>query len=282
MIVNLVGWHCINENVFKPLEDEELIDVKKSLFGDKDYDFVLFFNSRNIRRKQPSDIIESFKLFCDKLTKEQSDKCVLLMHTTPIDSNGTDLYSVRDKLCPDYDIIFSVKKIESDILNKLYNISDCTINIANNEGFGLATAESIMAGTPIIVNVTGGLQDQCGFNYTADDYVKIGSLHKTNFNTNTKHGVWVKPVWPAAININGSPITPYIYDDRVNNDEVANAITEMYFLGREQRKHNGQVGREWAIKNLSAKVMCDSMSEGIEKTIKNFTPRERFNLYKVI
>jgi hypothetical protein len=24
------------------------------------------------------------------------------------------------------------------------------------------------------------------------------------------------------------------------------------------------------------------MSEGIQKTIKNFTPRERFNLYKVI
>jgi len=274
--------HGINPDTFKPLEDKELIDVKKGLFGDKEYDFVLFFNSRNIRRKQPSDVIESFKLFCDKLTKEQSDKCVLVMHTTPIDNNGTDLYAVRDKICPNYDVVFSTNKIESDVLNKLYNVADCTINIANNEGFGLGTAESIMAGTPIIVSVTGGLQDQCGFNYTADNYIDIKTLHDKQVHKDTPHGVWVKPVWPSAININGSPLTPYIYDDRVNNNEVANAINEMYLLGREQRKHNGQVGREWAIKNLSSKVMCDAMSEGIQNTIKNFTPRERFNLYKVV
>ena len=274
--------HGINENLFKQLEDKELVDVKKELFGDKEYDFVLFYNNRNIRRKQPADVIESFKLFCDKLTKEQSKKCVLLMHTTPIDNNGTDLYAVKDKICPDYDVVFSTKKIESDVLNKLYNVADCTINIANNEGFGLGTAESIMAGTPIIVSVTGGLQDQCGFNYTADNYIDIKTLHDKQVHKDTPHGVWVKPVWPSAININGSPLTPYIYDDRVNNNEVANAINEMYLLGREQRKHNGQVGREWAIKNLSSKVMCDAMSEGIQNTIKNFTPRERFNLYKVI
>jgi glycosyltransferase involved in cell wall biosynthesis len=274
--------HGINQDTFKPLEDKELIDVKKGLFGDKEYDFVLFFNSRNIRRKQPSDVIESFKLFCDKLTKEQSDKCVLVMHTTPIDNNGTDLYAVRDKICPNYDVVFSTNKIESDILNKLYNIADCTINIANNEGFGLGTAESIMAGTPIIVSVTGGLQDQCGFNYTADDYINIKTLHNKQIHKDTPHGVWAKPIWPSAININGSPLTPYIYDDRVNDEEVADAITEMYLLGKEKRKENGQVGREWAINNLSSKVMCDAMSEGIQKTIKNFTPRERFNLYKVI
>ena len=274
--------HGINQDTFKPLEDKELIDVKKGLFGDKEYDFVLFFNSRNIRRKQPSDVIESFKLFCDKLTKEQSDKCVLVMHTTPIDNNGTDLYAVKDKICPNYDVVFSTNKIESDVLNKLYNVADCTINIANNEGFGLGTAESIMAGTPIIVSVTGGLQDQCGFNYTADDYINIKTLHNKQIHKDTPHGVWAKPIWPSAININGSPLTPYIYDDRVNDEEVADAITEMYLLGKEKRKENGQVGREWAINNLSSKVMCDTMSEGIQKTIKNFTPRERFNLYKVV
>jgi glycosyltransferase involved in cell wall biosynthesis len=204
------------------------------------------------------------------------------MHTTPIDNNGTDLYAVKDKICPDYEVVFSINKIESSTLNKLYNVADCTINIANNEGFGLGTAESIMAGTPIIVSVTGGLQDQCGFNYTAEDYITFGTLHDKKTHGSTIHGDWVIPVWPSAININGSPLTPYIYDDRVNNKEVANAITEMYLLGKEKRKENGQVGREWAIKNLSSKVMCDAMSEGINKTIKNFTPRERFNLYKIV
>jgi len=271
--------HGINPNVFKPL-DIDLTETKKQLFGDKEYNFVLFYNSRNIRRKQTSDLIYAYRLFCDKLSKEDANKCVLLLHTTPIDNNGTDLYAVKDKLCPDYDVVFSTDKIEADKLNELYNIADCTINIASNEGFGLGTAESLMAGTPIIVNITGGLQDQCGFDYTADDYINVGTL--SNSSKELKHGVWVNPIWPAATNINGSPITPYIFDDRVNDEEVANKIMDIYKTDKELRKHNGLKGREFAIKNLSSKVMCDAMSEGIETTIKNFTPRERFNLYKIV
>ena len=273
--------HGINPDTFKPLSID-LTDTKKLLFGDKQYDFVLFYNNRNIRRKQTSDVIYAFKLFCDKLTKDQASKCVLLMHTTPIDNNGTDLYAVKDVLCPDYDVVFSTNKIEPEKLNELYNIADCTINIASNEGFGLGTAESIMAGTPILVNVTGGLQDQCGFNFTADDYIDIETLSNKTDHYDTPHGDWVYPVWPSAINLNGSPITPYIFDDRVNDEEVAEQIMNVYGTSKKERKENGLKGREFAIKNLSSKVMCDAMSDGINTAIKNFTPRERFNLYKVI
>jgi glycosyltransferase involved in cell wall biosynthesis len=173
-------------------------------------------------------------------------------------------------------------KIESDKLNQLYNLVDCTINIANNEGFGLGTAESIMAGTPIIVNVSGGLQDQCGFNYSADDYKTFGTLHNRKTHGSTLHGEWVVPVWSSAININGSPITPYIFDDRVNDSEVAGAIMEVYTMTKKERKERGLKGREWAIKNLSSKVMCDAMVDGIETTIKNYKPKERYNLYKIV
>ena len=270
--------HGINPDVFKPI-DTISEDVKKFVHGDKEYDFVVFYNNRNIRRKQPSDVIYSFKLFCDMLPKEKADKCLLLMKTQPIDPNGTDLHAVVKTLCPDYDVKMLETKIEQESLNEFYNISDCTINIANNEGFGLATAESIMAGTPIIVNVTGGLQDQCGFDYTADDYINIGTLHKTK---DIKHGEWAIPIWPAAINLNGSVETPYIFDDRVNDDDVAKGLLELYNMGKEGRKVNGQKGREWAIENLSSKYMCDSMIEGIERAIENYKPRERFNLYKAI
>jgi glycosyltransferase involved in cell wall biosynthesis len=273
--------HGINPETFKPLLND-LSKTKKVLFGNKQYDFVLFYNNRNIRRKQTSDVIYAFKLFCDKLTKEQASKCVLLMHTTPIDNNGTDLYVVKDVLCPDYDVVFSTNKIEPEKLNELYNIADCTINIASNEGFGLGTAESIMAGTPILVNVTGGLQDQCGFNFTANDYINIKTLSNKNDHYDKPYGEWVYPVWSSAINLNGSPITPYIFDDRVNDEEVAEQIMNVYGTSKKERKENGLKGREFAIKNLSSKVMCDAMSEGINNTIKNFTPRERFNLYKVI
>ena len=39
--------------------------------------FILFWNNRNIRRKQPGDIILAYKSFCDSLPKEKSDKCIV-------------------------------------------------------------------------------------------------------------------------------------------------------------------------------------------------------------
>ena len=258
--------HGINPDLFKPL-DRISDDINNLIQGDKKYDFVLFFNSRNIRRKQPSDVIYSFKLFCDMLPKEKADKCLLLMHTNPVDENGTDLPAVIDAICKDYDVKFTNLKLEQDKLNEIYNSVDCTINIANNEGFGLTTAESLMAGVPIIVNVTGGLQDQCGFEYTADDYIEVGTLHNKSVHGNIKHGEWVEPVWSSAINLNGSVPTPYIFDDRVNDNDVANAIMKMYKLGKKKRKEKGLKGREFVINNLSNKIMCDKMIQGIEQTL---------------
>jgi glycosyltransferase involved in cell wall biosynthesis len=273
--------HGINPDVFKPI-DSVSDDVKNYIHGDKEYDFVLFYNNRNIRRKQPSDVIYSFRLFCDKLPKEKAEKCLLLMHTNPMDENGTDLVAVKEAICPNYDVKFTDLKLEQDKLNHFYNAVDCTINIANNEGFGLTTAESLMAGTPIIVNVTGGLQDQCGFSYNENDYIQIGSMHDKDKYNKEQHGEWVIPVWPSAINLNGSIPTPYIFDDRVNDNDVSNAIMKMYKFGKKKRKEKGLAGREFMINNLSNKIMCDKMIQGIEQTLDNFKPRKRFDLYKIV
>jgi glycosyltransferase involved in cell wall biosynthesis len=273
--------HGINPEIFKPVKTLS-DDLTKHIYNGKDYDFILFFNNRNIKRKQPADVILSYKMFCDTLSKEESSRCLLLMHTTPIDENGTDLIAVVKSICPDYDVKFINLKLEQEQLNELYNVVDCTINISNNEGFGLGTAESIMAGTPIIVNVTGGLQDQCGFNYTADDYVTFGSLHNKKVHGSTKHGEWVVPVWPDVNNLNGSVPTPFIYEDRVNNNMVSSAIGTVYGWDKKERKERGLKGREWAMKNLSSKVMCDSLIEGIETTLKNYKPKKKFELYKIV
>jgi hypothetical protein len=132
------------------------------------------------------------------------------------------------------------------------------------------------------VNVTGGLQYQCGFPYDADDYIKIGTLHNKKEYENTPYGEWVEPIWSSAINLNGSVATPYIFDDRVNDEDVANAIMKFYEMGREERKRRGLVGREWAIKNLSSTIMCEKMTEGINQAIDNFSPKKRFDLYKIV
>lgn len=279
--------HGINPNVFKPLsgEDEEM---RRYIHGNKEYDFILFFNNRNIKRKQPSDVIYTYKLFCDTLPKEKSDKCLLLMHTASLDNNGTDLVAVVNELCPDYDVKFTNDKFDQDKLNRIYNMVDCTINIANNEGFGLTTAESLMSGTPIIVNITGGLQDQCGFKIkdsylTADDYIKLGSLHNNRDLPKTlKWGEWVSPIWPSSITLNGSPNTPYIFDDRINHYDVVDSIKEMYELGREERKRKGLIGRNYMIENFSSEVMCESLIKGVNETFKKWKPKNKFELYKIV
>jgi len=214
-------------------------------------------------------------------------RCLLLMHTSPVDTNGTDLNAVVNDLCPEYNVKFTNMKVEPDVLNNLYNIVDCTINIANNEGFGLTTAESLMSGTPIIANVTGGLQDQMGLNengkeFSADDYVKFGTLHDKTKWGHLNYGEWVVPVWSSAHNINGSPATPYIFDDRVNDYDVADAIMKVYNWSREERKRRGVLGREFMLKNLTNKIMCESMIDGIETTSKNYTPKRKYELYKIV
>jgi glycosyltransferase involved in cell wall biosynthesis len=278
--------HGINDDMFKPLngEDEEM---RKYIHGDKEYDFILFYNNRNIKRKQPSDVIYSFKMFCDSLPKEKSEKCLLLMHTASVDKNGTDLVAVVNELCPDYDVKFTNDKFDQDKLNRIYNMVDCTINIANNEGFGLTTAESLMSGTPIIVNITGGLQDQCGFRkdgklLSCEDYIKIGSLHDRKiWEDKVTHGEWVLPVWSSSMTLNGSVNTPYIFDDRINHYDVVNQISKMYSMGREKRKEIGLKGREYVIENFSSKVMCEKMVSGIETALKKWKPKNNFELYKI-
>jgi len=279
--------HGIDFNLYKPTDVTP--EFRKEVLGDKEYDFVLYWSNRNIRRKQPSDVIVAFKKFCDKIGKEKADKCVLLMHTQPVDDNGTDLPAVIDAVAPDVNIIFSDRRKSQEELNLQYNLADATINIANNEGFGLATAESVMAGTPIIVNVTGGLQDQCGFEVdgkllTADDYIKIGSLHEwRKWEDKATPGPWALPVWSRALALAGSVPTPYIWDDRVDIEDVAESIEKMYNTPKEVRKANALIGREAFMgeMGLTHTNMCKQLENGIESVFENWKPRERFEVFKI-
>lgn len=287
--------HGVNED-FYPIsvfdkEHEEMNKLKKSLI-DEDIEFVLFYNNRNIRRKMTSDIILAFKDFCDRLDPEQAKKVCLLMHTAPRDENGTDLPVVAERLCPGYKVYFSSNKIDTKKLNYLYNIADVTINIASNEGFGLGTCESLMAGTPIIVNVTGGLQDQCGFKLkdkllTADDYTEIQSLHdwrKWENNSDLTWGEWVEPVWPRTRSIQGSIPTPYIFDDRCDWIDVADKIMNWYELTSEQRTDCGAKGREYVLSDesmMSDTNMCKNFIEQMNTGFEKWKPRKPYSIFKV-
>jgi len=298
--------HGINEKYFYPIslfdkEYKEMESMKKQLTDDN-IEFILFYNNRNIRRKMPGDVVLAFKTFCDMLPKEEADKCCLLMHTQPIDDNGTDLPEVAKVIAPGCNIYFSDKKLEPNQLNYLYNMVDVTMNIASNEGFGLGTCESLIAGTPIIVNVTGGLQDQCGFKLkkhspdgsgyteeflTADDYKEIKSLHddrKWANNPDLTWGEWVKPVWPSNRALVGSPQTPYIFDDRCRFDDAADAIKYWYDMKSEERKECGTKGHEFVVGEdsmMSAKAMSKNFIDHMDTAFDKWKPRKRYNIFKV-
>jgi glycosyltransferase involved in cell wall biosynthesis len=287
-----VQWvsHGINENHIFPITEthtqwSEFTKFRDEFKHNNDVDFVVFWNNRNIRRKQPGDLILAYKEFCDSLPKEKADRCILFLHTQPVDENGTDLYAVKNALCPDYKVLFSDRPVDTKTMNFFYNLADVTINIGSNEGFGLSGAESLMAGTPIINNVTGGLQDHCRFEDENGDWIEFSTEFPSNHAGKYKKcGKWAYPVFPSNRSLQGSPMTPYIFDDRVDYKDVALGIKYWHDLLPETRKEYGMAGHTWVSgneSNMSARRMGDRFIECINTCLEKWTPRKRFTTYKI-
>jgi len=279
-------------NLFKPLEptDEKLIEFRKKYDLDK-YDFVVIWNNRNIRRKVPGDVVLAFNEFAKR---HQDKKVLLFMHTQQVDENGTDIPEVIKYNGHYGDYKFTNSQFSTEDLNRFYNSGDIILNIASNEGFGLASCEALRAGTPIIVNVTGGLQDQCGFELdgkelTAEDYIKIGSLHNRRDWMSLQSsgrltcGLWAFPVWPSNLSLQGSPMTPYIFDDRCDYFEVANQLDSAFNSGREYLNQCGLLGHHWVVyeAGMASESMGEQFIDAIDGCFQNWTPRKRFEMYSL-
>jgi len=279
--------HGLNEKMYYPIEDEkelkELETFKNNFFQNQEKDFVVFFNSRNIRRKQIPDTMLSFRYFLDTLPREKAEKCAMVLHTEIVSEHGTDLDAVRNILFQDYPnaIWFSTQKLSPQQLNYFYNMADTQILLTSNEGWGLSLTEAILAGTPIIANVTGGMQDQMGFEDEDGNWYeptsKVPSNHTGKYR---KHGDWAFPVFPTNRSIQGSPKTPYIWDDRCSAEDAATRISEVYDLGRERRKEIGKIGRDWAVNTVgfTSQAMGERVVNAIDKLFNTWTPREKYEL----
>jgi glycosyltransferase involved in cell wall biosynthesis len=281
--------HGLNHNIYRPLETTEELDaaekMKLEIFGKDEVDFVLFFNSRNIRRKQIPDTMWAFKMFLDSLPKEKADKCRLLMHTELVHEAGTDLPVVNELLFEDKypnAVVFDPKKWSTDQLNLLYNISDCQILLTSNEGWGLTLTEAMLAGNPIIANVTGGMQDQMRFeDENGKWFTPSFKIPSNNTGKYKKHGEWAFPVYPASRSIQGSPVTPYIWDDRCKPEDAADRIREVYDLGKEKRKKLGAKAREWCLSKeagFTSEIQGKRFIEATNELFNNWESREAFEV----
>jgi len=279
--------HGKNPDIYYPIKtpSKEFLDFKNQIFNNKTPEFVLYFNSRNIRRKQIPDTMIAFRVFLDSLPKEKAKNCYLVMKTEVVTDAGTDLFKVKEYLLgeeyEDNCIILDTKFSEEQ-LNWLYNIADAQILLTSNEGWGLSITEAILSGTPIIANVTGGMQDQMRFTDEDGNWftpsADVPSNHKA---THKNHGEWAFPIYPSSRSIQGSPATPYIYDDRCSWEDAVEVIKEVYNLSDEERKSRGLKGREWALSDeagFTSKHQGIRTIEALDELFATWKPREKYEV----
>ena len=106
----------------------------------------------------------------------------------------------------------------------------------------------------------------------------IPSNHRGTYK---KHGEWAFPVYPTSRSIQGSPPTPYIFDDRCKWEDAAERIKEVYDLGPEERKRRGMKGYEWAIGDeagFTSKHQANRVMEALNTLFKTWKPREQYEI----
>ena len=222
--------HAVDTDIFKPAETAAELSTLKEFkdhvpdLGDR---MVFFWNNRNARRKQSGTLLYWWKEFLDKVGH---DKAILIMHTDVRDQHGQPLdYLLEELGINKGQVLFSTRKMEAKDLSNFYKMADCTVNIADAEGFGLATLESLSSGTPIIVTMTGGLQEQVT---DGENWFGVG-------------------IEPSSKSVIGSMSVPYIYEDRISKDDFVAALEKIFYMSKEDRKQLGLKGREHVLKNYN-------------------------------
>jgi len=248
--------HAVDTNIFRCLTDEEIVNYRAKHFGENDNKITFFWNNRNARRKMSGSLVHWFNEFAEEVGPE---KVRLIMHTDPKDPNGQDLEILINELnADDGRILLSTNKIPPEALAVMYNLADCTINISDAEGFGLATLESLACQTPIIVNMTGGLQEQV---------------------TDGKEwfGIGIEPASKAII---GSQQVPYIYEDRVSKEDFIRALRDVFNMTPDQRKLLGLKGRQHVVVNYNFENYQRQWIKMIDSVVEKYGSWENRKHYK--
>ena len=214
----------------------ELKNPKKKIF---------MWNSRNARRKQSGTLVWWFKEFLDEVGH---DKAQLIMHTDPRDPHGQDLPHIIEHLGVNRgQVLLSQNKVSPEDLATMYNVADFTIGISDAEGFGLSTLESLSCGTPIIVNMTGGLQEQ-----VTDGKNWFG---------------W--GIQPASKAIIGSLSVPYIYEDRMSQKDFSDTLKKALAISSSKYKKMSENG----LKHVNENYNFDNYEKGWIKIMDNLIER---------
>jgi glycosyltransferase involved in cell wall biosynthesis len=168
------------------------------------------------------------------------------MHTDARDPHGQDLPHIINQLgIADGQVLLSTQKVQPEELANMYNAADYTINISDAEGFGLATLESLSCGTPIIVNMTGGLQEQVT-------------------NGSDWFGWGIQPASKAVI---GSLQVPYIYEDRMNQQDFHNTLKKALRASAKSYKKMSLQGMQHVRENYNFETFENNWVELMDRVV---------------
>lgn len=255
--------HALPDELFHPLSDDLKRQYRTQVFGPgREDDFVLFWVNRNARRKRPADVLESWAKFIDQIkVPGERPKATLLMHTDPLDQEGPNLLVIAERFGIKDSVFFSNQRVEFEKMNIFHNVSDACINISYAEGFGLATLEAMQVGNPIIAIKTGGLTRQV-----------------VDHRDGSENGIALPVEMQALV---GSQLVPYIYEDYVSNETVANAIHEMYKWGPEKRKEIGQKARRYVKSDFNLQKTIDMWHETLVDLCQTWKNKKRWSLEEI-
>jgi len=253
--------HAVPKNIFKKINKEDIQKHKISLLGEERKDwFVGIWVNRNAKRKRSSDTIVAWKQFLDNLEKEHGHRnALLIMHCDPHDPEGSNLIQVSEAMDVQENVFFSTQRLDFENMNVLYNISDFCINISYAEGFGLSTLESMQCGTPIIAVKTGGLTRQV-----------------IDHRDGTENGVSLPVELQTLV---GSQTVPYIYEDYVSHETIANGIMKFYNMSDEEKESLCKKVLEYVDSEFNLKDVVDKWDETLTELIGNW--KENYKRYEV-
>jgi len=249
--------HALPTNIYKRMSKQAIMQQKSQLLGFDRLDyFVGIWVNRNAKRKRPSDVLKSWKLFLDKLEEKRGHrKAILIMHTEPTDNEGPNLYKVTEMLKIQGNVFFSRERIDFEKMNILYNISDFCINMSYAEGFGLGTLESMMTGTPIIAAKTGGLTRQV-----------------VNHEDNTENGVALDIVQKTLV---GSQSVPYIYEDYASCEDAAMGMMKLFSMNDYEKNILSDKVLKYAKEEFSLQKTIDMWHNSMLETYHNWKNKRK-------
>lgn len=244
--------HALPTEVFRPLPEELVKDYKAKILGaDRKDHFVCLWINRNAKRKRSGDVLVSWKMFLDQMYEKHGHRnATLIMHTDPFDDQGSNLMATTDMLKIQKNVFFSKERLDFEHMVILHNISDFCLNISMNEGFGLSTLESMQCGKPIMAVKTGGLTRQV-----------------VDHRDGSENGIALPVELRTLV---GSQMVPYIYEDYVTNETIAESMLKLYDLGPEARKELGNKARSYALSEFDLKKTVFDWHTTLSKIIEDW------------